>query len=211
MGSRSVKRAFDVAVVLLSAPLLLPTGLVIAAMVAYRLGGPVLFKQTRPGLDGRPFTMYKFRSMTNARDALGCLLPDAARLTSFGRWLRSSSLDELPELLNVLRGEMSLVGPRPLLMQYLSRYSPEQAVRNEALPGITGWAQVNGRNAISWDERFKLDTWYVRNQSLQLDLRILMLTIRSVFLRTGISAPGAATMPEFDPKHGASDQNRHDA
>lgn len=180
------------ALVLLALPLLL-----LACLVRVRLGSPVLFRQVRPGLHERPFMMVKFRTMTDERGADGELLPDARRLTSFGRFLRATSLDELPELWNVLRGEMSLVGPRPLLMEYLPLYSPEQARRHEVRPGITGWAQVNGRNALSWEERFKLDVWYVDHRSLWLDLRILWLTVRKVIVREGISAQGEATMPRF--------------
>ncbi len=156
-----------------------------------------MFRQQRPGLHGRPFLLLKFRTMTDARDASGTLLPDAARLTAFGRFLRAASLDELPELLNVLKGDMSLVGPRPLLMQYLGRYTPEQARRHEVRPGITGWAQVNGRNAISWEEKFRLDVWYVDHQSLWLDIRIIAMTIGKILKREGISHPGQATMEEF--------------
>jgi lipopolysaccharide/colanic/teichoic acid biosynthesis glycosyltransferase len=161
------------------------------------IGSPVVFTQQRPGLYGKPFVMYKFRTMTDSRDTSGALLHDAVRLTSFGRFLRSSSLDELPELLNVLKGDMSLVGPRPLLMEYLPLYSPEQARRHEVRPGITGWAQVNGRNAISWEEKFTLDVWYVENQSFWLDVRILWLTMLKVFQRQGISQEGQATMKKF--------------
>lgn len=192
-----MKRLFDLLLSLglllvLALPLLLLWGL-----VRWKLGSPVLFRQVRPGLHGRPFMMVKFRTMTDERGADGELLPDAQRLTAFGRFLRASSLDELPELWNVLRGEMSLVGPRPLLMEYLPLYSPEQARRHEVRPGITGWAQVNGRNALSWEERFKLDIWYVDHRSLWLDLRILWLTVRKVIVREGISAQGEATMPRF--------------
>lgn len=192
-----MKRLMDVllaglALLVLCLPLLL-----LACLVRLRLGSPVLFRQTRPGLHGRPFTLVKFRTMTDARGQDSTLLPDAQRLTPFGRFLRTNSLDELPELWNVLRGDMSLVGPRPLLMEYLSLYSPEQARRHEVRPGITGWAQVNGRNALSWDERFKLDVWYVNHRTLRLDLRILWLTVRKVLVREGISAQGEATMPKF--------------
>lgn len=192
-----MKRLFDLLLsfgllVILALPLLLLWGL-----VRSKLGSPVLFRQVRPGLHGRPFIMVKFRTMTDERDAGGKLLPDAQRLTAFGRFLRVSSLDELPELWNVLRGEMSLVGPRPLLMEYLPLYSSEQARRHEVRPGITGWAQVNGRNAISWEERFKLDVWYVDHRSLWLDLRILWLTVRKVIVGEGISAQGEATMSHF--------------
>lgn len=192
-----MKRGFDLLVVVLAMPFWMPVLAVVALLVRLKLGSPVLFRQKRPGRRGRIFEMLKFRTMTNARDAEGNLLPDAERLAPFGRWLRSTSLDELPELLNVVRGEMSLVGPRPLLVQYLDRYTPEQARRHEVPPGITGWAQVNGRNAISWDEKFKLDVWYVEHRSIALDLRILFLTLKKVMIRDGISAQGDATMPEF--------------
>ena len=192
-----MKRLFDLVIVLLAAFFWVPVVLVLALIVRIKLGGPVLFRQDRPGLGGRVFRMYKFRTMTDARGDDGRLLPDKDRLVPFGRFLRSTSLDELPELINVLKGDMSLVGPRPLLVQYLSRYSPEQARRHEVRPGITGWAQVNGRNAISWDEKFRLDVWYVDNRSLLLDARILFLTIWKVFNRHGISAANDATMPEF--------------
>ena len=177
--------------------LLAPPLLLLSVLVRISFGSPVLFRQVRPGLHGRPFMVVKFRTMTDERGADGELLPDAQRLTAFGRFLRATSLDELPELWNVLRGEMSLVGPRPLLMEYLPLYSPEQARRHEVRPGITGWAQVNGRNALSWEERFKLDVWYVDHRSLGLDLRILWLTLRKVIVREGINAKGEATMPKF--------------
>lgn len=193
-----MKRLFDllasaIGLLLLAVPLAL-----LAWQVRRKLGSPVLFTQVRPGLHGKPFRMVKLRTMTDARDASGALLPDAQRLTPFGRFLRASSLDELPELWNVLRGEMSLVGPRPLLMEYLPLYSPEQARRHEVRPGITGWAQVNGRNAISWADKFALDVWYVDHRSLWLDARILWLTVRKVLVRDGISAAGEATMPKFE-------------
>ncbi len=193
-----MKRLFDllasaIGLVILAIPLAL-----LAWQVRRKLGSPVLFAQVRPGLHGKPFRMVKFRTMTDARDASGALLPDAQRLTPFGRWLRATSLDELPELWNVLRGEMSLVGPRPLLMEYLPLYSSEQARRHEVRPGITGWAQVNGRNAISWADKFALDVWYVDHRSLWLDVRILWLTVRKVVVRDGISAAGEATMPRFE-------------
>ncbi len=162
-----------------------------------KIGSPVFFRQVRSGLHGIPFELIKFRTMTNKRGPDGQLLPDSVRLTPFGRFLRSTSLDELPELWNVLKGDMSLVGPRPLLVEYLPLYSPEQASRHEVRPGITGWAQINGRNAISWDDKFKLDTWYVDNRSLWLDIRILWLTIKKVLVRDGISAAGEATMSKF--------------
>lgn len=193
-----MKRVCDVlasaiGLLILAVPLAL-----LAWHVRRKLGSPVLFTQVRPGLYGKPFRMVKFRTMTDERDARGVLLPDAQRLTPFGRFLRASSLDELPELWNVLRGEMSLVGPRPLLIEYLPLYSPEQARRHEVRPGITGWAQVNGRNAISWADKFALDVWYVDHHSLWLDLRILWLTVRKVLVRDGISAAGEATMPRFE-------------
>jgi lipopolysaccharide/colanic/teichoic acid biosynthesis glycosyltransferase len=188
---------FDVVVSATALVVLAPVMGLIALAVWRTMGRPVLFRQVRPGLHGKPFVMYKFRTMRDLRDAEGKLLPDEARLTPFGRWLRSTSLDELPELLNVLRGEMSLVGPRPLLMEYLDRYTPEQARRHEVKPGITGWAQIHGRNNLSWDERFKLDVWYVDNWSLWLDLKILWRTLWMVLRREGISAQGHATMPRF--------------
>jgi sugar transferase EpsL len=170
---------------------------VVAICVRLKLGSPVLFLQERSGLYGKPFTLIKFRTMTAARDATGVLLPDAERLTGFGLFLRNTSLDELPELWNVLRGDMSLVGPRPLLVQYLNRYTAEQMRRHEVRPGITGWAQVNGRNALSWEERFALDVWYVDHWSLWLDLKIIALTMLKILRREGISQPGQATMQEF--------------
>jgi sugar transferase EpsL len=198
--SGTAKRALDVIISAMALSILCPLMGLVALAVRLRLGSPVLFRQVRPGLRGRPFTLYKFRSMTDARDSRGQPLPDAQRLTPFGRFLRSSSLDELPELLNVLRGDMSLVGPRPLLMQYLERYSPEQARRHEVKPGITGWAQVNGRNALTWERRFELDVWYVDHQSVSLDLKILALTAWKWLKREGISHPGQATMEEFRGK-----------
>ena len=193
-----MKRVFDPILAFLALLALCLPLMFLVWKIRSKLGSPVLFKQIRPGLHGKPFTMVKFRTMTDARDASGALLPDAQRLTPFGRFLRASSLDELPELWNVLRGEMSLVGPRPLLMEYLPLYSLEQARRHEVRPGITGWAQVNGRNAISWTEKFALDVWYVDNRSLWLDMRILWLTVRKVLVRDGISAAGEATMPRFE-------------
>jgi lipopolysaccharide/colanic/teichoic acid biosynthesis glycosyltransferase len=192
-----VKRLFDLTLVLATFPLWAPLLIAIAVLVRLKLGSPVFFRQPRPGRQGRVFQLIKFRTMTGARDAAGELLPDAARLRPFGRWLRAASLDELPELLNVLKGDISLVGPRPLLVQYLARYTPEQARRHEVRPGLTGWAQVNGRNAITWEEKFRLDVWYVDHQSLWLDLRILAMTLVSVLRRQGISADEHATMPEF--------------
>ena len=192
-----MKRLLDVvvaatALVILSLPLL-----VVACLVRWKLGGPAMFSHVRPGRGGAPFRMFKFRSMTDEQDAQGQLLADSQRLTTFGRALRASSVDELPELWNVLRGDMSLVGPRPLLMEYLPLYSPRQARRHEVRPGMTGWAQVNGRNALSWEEKFKLDVWYVENQSFWLDIEILWLTVKKVLMREGISAAGEATMPRF--------------
>lgn len=192
-----MKRFFDFMAASLALLLLVLPLLALAWLIRRKLGSPVLFHQVRPGLNGQPFTMVKFRTMTNARGSGGVLLPDAQRMTLFGRFLRASSLDELPELWNVLRGDMSLVGPRPLLMEYLSLYTPEQARRHEVRPGITGWAQVNGRNAISWPDKFELDVWYVDNQSLWLDIKILWMTVRKVLVRDGISATGEATMPKF--------------
>ena len=192
-----MKRIFDFLLASIGLALLGIPLLVLAWQVRRKLGSPVLFRQVRPGLRGQPFEMVKFRTMTDARGPDGQLLPDAERLTAFGRFLRSSSLDELPELWNVLKGEMSLVGPRPLLMEYLPLYSREQARRHEVRPGITGWAQVNGRNALSWDDKFKLDVWYVDHRSLWLDIKILWLTVRKVLVREGISAAGEATMPRF--------------
>ncbi len=191
------KRLFDLALVILASPLWLPVVLLLALVVRLKLGRPVFFLQLRPGREGNGFKLIKFRTMTNERDAEGNLLPDAQRLTPFGRWLRAASLDELPELFNVLRAEMSLVGPRPLLMQYLGRYTPEQARRHDVKPGVTGWAQVNGRNTISWEDRFKLDVWYVDHRSLWVDVKILWLTAAKIFRREGITAEGHATMHEF--------------
>jgi sugar transferase EpsL len=177
--------------------LLSPLLLLVAFLVRWRLGSPVLFRQQRPGYLERPFGLVKFRTMTNARDASCALLPDAQRLTPFGRWLRATSIDELPELINILRGEMSFIGPRPLLMQYLPLYSREQARRHDVKPGFSGWAQINGRNALSWEEKFRLDVWYVDHQSFWLDLRIFLITIWKVIQREGISAAGEATMAPF--------------
>ena len=194
---RLVKRLADVTASAVGLLVLSPVLGALALLVRQRLGSPVLFRQVRPGLGGRPFEMVKFRTMTDARGSDGALLPDADRLTPFGRFLRASSLDELPELWNVLRGDMSLVGPRPLLVRYLDRYTPEQARRHEVRPGITGLAQVSGRNALSWDEKFALDVWYVDHASLRLDLTILARTLLKVVRRDGISADAHATMPEF--------------
>ena len=192
-----MKRFSDLVLAALALLLLGMPLLFLIWQVRRKLGSPVFFRQTRPSLHGRPFEMVKFRTMTDVRGPDGQLLPDVVRLTAFGRFLRATSLDELPELWNVLKGDMSLVGPRPLLMEYLPLYSPEQARRHEVRPGITGWAQVNGRNALSWDEKFKLDVWYVDHRSLWLDIKILWLTVRKVLVREGISADGEATMSKF--------------
>ena len=193
-----MKRFMDILISAVALCVLSAVMVVIGFFVWLKMGWPPFFSQQRPGLSGRPFTMYKFRTMNAKKDRAGQLLPDAERLTPFGRFLRATSLDELPELWNVLKGEMSLVGPRPLLMEYLPLYSPEQARRHEVRPGITGWAQVNGRNALSWDEKFALDVWYVDNQSIALDLQILWKTFLAVFRRDGISAAGHETMPRFE-------------
>ena len=192
-----MKRIFDFIAALLGLIVLAIPLLALIIFIRKKLGSPVFFRQVRPGLKGRPFEMVKFRTMTDAKGADGQLLPDADRLTPFGRFLRSTSLDELPELWNVLKGDMSLVGPRPLLMEYLPLYTSEQARRHEARPGVTGWAQINGRNAISWEDKFSLDVWYVDNQSLWLDIKILWLTVKKVLVRDGISAAGEATMSKF--------------
>ncbi|WP_243612741.1 sugar transferase [Shimia aestuarii] len=192
------KRGLDILGAGLGLLLFSPILAFVAWKIRGQMGAPVLFRQTRPGRDGRPFQMVKFRTMRDAVDAGGTPLPDSERMTPLGRFLRSSSLDELPELWNVLKGDMSLVGPRPLLMDYLPLYSAEQARRHEVRPGVTGWAQINGRNAISWDEKFALDVWYVDNRSLWLDLKIIWLTIRKVVKREGISAAGEATMSRFE-------------
>ncbi len=191
------KRFFDLVLTVPALILLAPVLAVVAVLVRWKLGSPVLFRQLRPGHHGQPFVLLKFRTMRDARDDKGVLLPDHERLTPFGRFLRSTSLDELPELINVLKGEMSLVGPRPLLMEYLERYNAEQMRRHEVKPGLTGWAQVKGRNALSWEERFRLDVWYVNHQSWGLDLLILVLTIWKIFKREGISQPGQATVEYF--------------
>lgn len=196
------KRLFDIVAGCSAIIVLSPVVVLIGLLISIRLGQPIFFSQRRPGLHGKPFTIYKFRTMTDERDADGNLLPDAERLTGLGRFLRSTSLDELPELLNVLKGDMSLVGPRPLLMQYLDRYTPEQARRHEVRPGITGWAQINGRNAITWEEKFTLDVWYVDHCSLWLDIKIIFLTVWKVLRREGISAQGEATMSEYKGTQG---------
>jgi lipopolysaccharide/colanic/teichoic acid biosynthesis glycosyltransferase len=193
----ALKRLFDVVLAAFGLLALAIPLLVLVWQVRRKLGSPVFFTQVRPGLYGKPFKMVKFRTMTDERGHDGQLLSDAVRLTPFGRWLRASSLDELPELWNVLKGDMSLVGPRPLLMEYLPLYTPEQARRHEVRPGITGWAQVNGRNSLSWDDKFKLDVWYVGHRNLCLDIKILWLTVKKVIVRDGISAAGEATMSRF--------------
>jgi lipopolysaccharide/colanic/teichoic acid biosynthesis glycosyltransferase len=192
-----MKRLFDIVTTLLFLPFILLVCFVIALFVKIKLGSPVLFKQPRPGLNSNIFNMIKFRTMTNERDLDGNLLPDSVRLTKFGKFLRSTSLDELPGLWNVIKGNMSLVGPRPLLIEYLPLYSDKQARRHEVLPGITGWAQVNGRNAITWDEKFDLDVWYVDNHSIRLDIKILWLTIYKVFIRDGVNQTNHVTMQKF--------------
>jgi sugar transferase EpsL len=191
------KRFFDLAVGIPSVIFLSPLLIFIGFLVRLKIGSPVLFRQVRPGLHGRPFVIYKFRTMTDKRDGDGNLLPDGERLTPLGRFLRKTSMDELPELFNVIKGDMSIVGPRPLLMQYLDRYTPEQARRHEVKPGITGWAQVNGRNAISWEDKFKLDVWYVDNWGLWLDVKIIVMTVLKVLKREGINQAGCVTAEEF--------------
>ncbi len=192
-----MKRLFDIVTTLLFLPFTLLVCFIIALFVKIKLGSPVLFKQPRPGLNSNIFNMIKFRTMTNERDLDGNLLPDSVRLTKFGKFLRSTSLDELPGLWNVIKGNMSLVGPRPLLIEYVSLYNSKQARRHEVLPGITGWAQVNGRNAITWDEKFDLDVWYVDNRSIWLDIKILWLTINKVFIRDGVNQTNHVTMQKF--------------
>ncbi|KDD69728.1 sugar transferase [Pseudomonas mandelii PD30] len=191
------KRFIDISASLCALILLAPVMAIVAWNIRKKLGSPVLFRQVRPGRGGKPFEMVKFRTMRDAVDADGTLLADSERMTPFGSFLRASSLDELPELWNVLKGDMSLVGPRPLLMEYLPLYSPEQNRRHDVRPGVTGWAQINGRNALSWDEKFKLDVWYVDNQSLRLDLKVIFMTVKKVVVKEGISADGEATMSKF--------------
>ncbi|AZC39011.1 MULTISPECIES: sugar transferase [Pseudomonas] len=192
-----IKRGFDLFASILGLLLLAPVMAIVAWQIRKKLGSPVLFRQVRPGKDGKPFEMVKFRTMRDAHDAMGNPLPDSERMTPFGSFLRSSSLDELPELWNVLKGDMSLVGPRPLLMEYLPLYNSEQYRRHEVRPGVTGWAQINGRNALEWEEKFNLDVWYVDNQSLWLDLKVIFLTIKKVVIRDGISAEGEVTAAKF--------------
>lgn len=191
------KRFFDLLLSGIALVILSPIFLIVGWQISRKLGSPVLFRQVRPGLHGKPFEMIKFRTMRDALDAEGKPLPDVERMTAFGSLLRSSSLDELPELWNVLKGDMSLVGPRPLLMEYLPLYSPEQQRRHDVRPGVTGWAQINGRNALGWDKKFKLDLWYVDNRSLWLDIKILFLTVKKVLMRDGVSAVGEVTMARF--------------
>ncbi|HEU4819216.1 sugar transferase [Janthinobacterium sp.] len=193
-----LKRSFDFITALVALIVISPLVVLLALLVRLFLGAPILFSQIRPGLHGQAFTVYKFRTMTDEKEASGALLPDDVRLTPFGLFLRRSSLDELPQLFNVLKGDVSLVGPRPLLMEYLPLYTPEQAKRHLVRPGITGWAQVNGRNAISWERKFELDVWYVDNQSFLLDMKILFLTVKKVLIKEGISAQGMETMPRFE-------------
>ena len=195
-----MKRLFDLSLSILAFFLLSFLMLIMAVLVRLKIGSPVLFRQVRPGLLGQPFTIIKFRTMTDERDKDGNLLPDGKRLTSLGRFLRKTSMDELPELFNVIKGDMSIVGPRPLLMRYLYRYSQEQARRHEVKPGITGWAQVNGRNDITWEQKFKFDVWYVDNHSFTLDLKILGMTIWKILKRDGINQQGHATAEEFNPQ-----------
>jgi sugar transferase EpsL len=192
-----IKRLFDIISSAAGLIAISPLLVILAILVRLKLGSPVLFRQQRPGLGGKAFVIYKFRTMTDQRDASGNLLPDSQRLPAFGRFLRSTSFDELPELLNVLKGDMSIVGPRPLMMKYLGRYSPEQARRHEVKPGITGWAQVNGRNAISWEDKFKLDVWYVDNWTFWLDMKIILRSVLMVIAKEGITQQGRATMDEF--------------
>ena len=192
-----MKRLFDFVMALLSLLVLWPVILITGLLVRYNLGKPVLFSQLRPGLNAKAFNIYKFRSMSLIYDENGVLLPDSERMTAFGAFLRKYSLDELPQLFNVMNGELSLVGPRPLLMEYLPLYSEEQARRHQVQPGMTGWAQVNGRNAISWEDKFKLDVWYVDNQSFWLDIKILFLTLKKVCVREGVNAEGHVTMEPF--------------
>jgi lipopolysaccharide/colanic/teichoic acid biosynthesis glycosyltransferase len=205
-----LKRIFDILASSFGLLLLSPVILIVAWQVSRKLGSPVLFRQTRPGLHGKPFEMVKFRTMLDATDKHGNPLPDDQRMTPFGSFLRATSLDELPELWNVLKGDMSLVGPRPLLMEYLPLYSKKQYRRHDARPGVTGWAQVNGRNAISWEDKFRLDVWYVDNQSLWLDVKILFLTVKKVLVRDGISAQGDATMPVFKGTGSTFDEHAND-
>ena len=192
-----MKRLFDIFSSVIALLILSPVLIITAIIVRIKTGSPVLFRQERPGLNGKGFIIYKFKTMTDQKDEAGRLLPDEKRLKAFGKFLRSTSLDELPELLNVLKGDMSIVGPRPLMMKYLNRYTPEQARRHEVKPGITGWAQINGRNTVAWEEKFKLDVWYVDNQSFWLDIKIIFITIWQVITRQGVTQEGRATVDEF--------------
>src|SRR5687768_6884455 len=195
--TRFWKRSLDILLVLLFSPLWVPVLLTLALVIRIRLGSPIFFRQRRPGYRGQPFTLIKFRTMTDRRGPEGQLLPDIDRLPAFGKWLRSTSLDELPELINILRGEMSLVGPRPLLMQYLERYNERQARRHLVKPGLTGWSQVNGRNSLDWDEKLEMDTWYAENISFLLDLKIIFMTFAAIFRSGDVHIPGSVTPPEF--------------
>ncbi|MEM2525995.1 MAG: sugar transferase [Candidatus Methanomethylicaceae archaeon] len=197
MRSLKIKRIIDIIGSLIGLVITSPIMIIISIIINFTMGRPIFFRQVRPGLNGKPFVIYKFRTMLDLRDEYGKLLPDEKRITPIGKFLRSTTLDELPEFWNVLKGDMSLVGPRPLLMEYLDRYTPEQARRQKVKPGMTGWAQVNGRNAISWEEKFKLDVWYVDNWNILLDIKIIFLTVIKVLKREGISADGHVTMPEF--------------
>jgi sugar transferase EpsL len=203
--AKIIKRFIDIVGSLGTLVVLVPVTAIVAMAIRLSVGGPIFFRQQRPGLHGKPFILLKFRTMTDARDAQGNLLPDAERLTPFGKFLRRTSLDELPTFFNVLKGDMSLVGPRPLLMEYLDRYTPEQARRHEVKPGITGWAQVNGRNAITWEQKFAFDVWYVDNWNLWLDLRIILMTLVAVITGQGISQPGRATVDYFMGTASAND------
>jgi lipopolysaccharide/colanic/teichoic acid biosynthesis glycosyltransferase len=206
-GIPLVKRLLDLLLTVIILVVVSPLIFLISILVSFSLGFPIIFSQSRPGYHGKPFHIFKFRTMKESRDSQGKYLPDAERLTPLGCFLRSTSLDELPELFNVLRGEMSLVGPRPLLTQYLDRYSPEQARRHNTLPGITGWAQVNGRNALTWEDKFRLDVWYIDHWSLLLDIHILWMTFWSVIQRKGINQPGQATAEEFMGGQESNQQN----
>ncbi|CCO23247.1 sugar transferase [Maridesulfovibrio hydrothermalis] len=203
----TIKRCFDIVISVTALIIFSPILAGVAIAIHRKIGGGIFFIQRRPGIHGKPFNIIKFKTMSDARDEHGKLLPDSERLSRFGQILRSTSLDELPELINVIFGDMSLVGPRPLLMQYLKRYTPEQARRHDVLPGITGWAQVNGRNAISWDDKFELDVWYVDNHTLLLDIKILFMTVARVFKRDGITQPGQATAQEFMGKSDTTNGN----
>jgi sugar transferase EpsL len=203
-----MKRTFDFISSLIGLTILFPILLVVSILIRINLGSPIIFTQQRPGLNGKPFKIYKFRSMTNETDNKGELLPNHLRMTKFGKLLRKLSLDELPQLFNVIKGDISLVGPRPLLMEYLELYSPEQARRHDVRPGITGWAQVNGRNAISWDEKFEHDVWYVDNQSFLLDLKILFMTVKKVFVSEGVNKSEEVTMEKFTGTQNVKDEGK---